>query len=115
MFGHASVEISVHDQLFRISQGLASVIEYAVKFHTLVVMSGWNEVALLTVFGQGPKNDLPLQMVIYDITVGLEKFILKAIKISQHLHACKNVSPLSSLLTSTLRPPSMPSGEYYPS
>lgn len=60
---------------------------------------------LLTAFHQRLIGDIRLQMVIYDDRVGLESFIQKAIKISQHLHACKDALPLSSPISPASPPP----------
>ncbi|KAI2643075.1 Retrotransposon-like protein 1 [Labeo rohita] len=84
VFSQAVSELSVQDCLFWLRQGGSLVWEYSVQFRSLAALSGWNETALLTAFRQGLNSCIRQQMPIYDNTVGLETFILKAFRISQH-------------------------------
>ncbi len=88
VFGGATGALTVADQLLRLRQGSSSTQEYTVKFRTLAASSGWNEPALLSAFRQGLDSRLRAQMAIYDDTVGLESFMQRANRISQHLSAC---------------------------
>ncbi len=88
VFGGATGALTVADQLLRLRQDSSSTQEYTVKFCTLAASSGWNEPALISAFRQGLDSCLRAQMAIYDDTVGLESFIQKANRISQHLSAC---------------------------
>ncbi len=101
VFGQAGSELSVQDRLFRLSQGRSSVWDYSVQFRTLTASSGWNETALITFFRRGLNPRIRQQMAIYDDTVGLETFISKAIRISQHLTACEEDMPLAPPLSVT--------------
>ncbi len=80
--------LSEVDQLLRLRQGSFSTHEYTVKFHTLAATCGLNESALLSAYRQGLDVRIRAQMAIYDNTVGLESFMHKANRISQHLSAC---------------------------
>lgn len=70
--------------------------DYALQLRTLAATSGWNEVLLLTAFRQGLNRNIRQQMAIYDDVVGLENFLQKAIRISQHLIACNMDLPAAS-------------------
>lgn len=84
---------SFHDQLLNLLQGDDSVSLYALQFRTLAASSGWNEAALLTTFCQGLNAEVHQYMVIYEDVIGLENFIQKAIRVSQHLSACSRHQP----------------------
>uniref|UniRef100_A0A9J7X318 DUF4939 domain-containing protein n=1 Tax=Cyprinus carpio carpio TaxID=630221 RepID=A0A9J7X318_CYPCA len=102
VFGQSPNKLSVNDQLFQLRQGQSSVNDYAFQFHTLAATSGWNKAALITAFRQGLNVNICQQMAIYDV-VGLENFIQRAIRVSQHLTACNlEVTALSP-------PPASPS------
>ncbi len=70
-------------------QGDSSASDYTLQFCTLAASCGWNEAALLTTYRQGLDPRIRAQMAIYDDNVGLESFMQKAVKISQHLTACQ--------------------------
>ncbi len=57
--------------------------DYTIHFHTLVTSSSWNEIALLSALPSRVKQ----QMAIFEDSVGLESFLLKAQHVSQHLCA----------------------------
>ncbi len=83
VFGQANSELSV--------QGKSSVWNYSILFRTLAASSGWNETALITAFRRVLNSRIRQQMAIF--TVGLETFISKAVRISQHLTACEEDLP----------------------
>ncbi|KAJ8270571.1 hypothetical protein GJAV_G00116560 [Gymnothorax javanicus] len=62
--------------------------------------SGWNEAALLTTFHQGLDPGLRLYLSAYDDTIGLERFIRLAIRVSHRLESC-----LQELSTGAQRSP----------
>lgn len=97
VFGQTASSISVHDQLYRLCQVRSTVNDYALQFHTLAVVSGWNETALITAFRRLNSN-ICQQMAIYDDVIGLESFIQFSIRISR-LTVC-------ILDQTTLHPPS---------
>lgn len=84
---------SVHNHLYRLGKGNASVNACALKFCTLAASSIWNETALITAFHQGLNTEEWHQMVIYDDIICLEGFIQQAIRISQCLTACSLDKP----------------------
>ncbi len=86
VFELATGALSVSDQLLH--QGTSSTHEYTLQFRTLVATSGWNEEALLGAYRQGLDTSIRAQMVIFDDSVGLESFMLKANRITQRLSAC---------------------------
>ncbi len=88
VFGLATGALSVSDQLLRLCQGTSSTHEYTLQFRTLAATSGWNKAALLSAYRQGLETSIRAQMVIYDDSVGLESFMLKANRIAQRLSAC---------------------------
>ncbi len=88
VFGSATGALSAADQLLCLRQGSSSTHEYTVKFSTLAATCGWNESALLCAYRQGLDVRIRAQMAIYDDTMGLESFMQKAKRISQHLAAC---------------------------
>ncbi len=89
VFGLSTGSLSVADQLIHLHQGDSSASDYTLQFRTLAVSYGWNEAALLTAYRQGLDPRIRAQMAIYDDNVGLESFMQKAVKISQHLTACQ--------------------------
>ncbi len=88
VFSQPTTEISVHDELFQLRQADSSIHEYTLRFRTLAVSSGWNEVALLSAYRRGLNPALCQQMSIYDDSVGFESFLQKAARVSQRLTAC---------------------------
>ncbi|KAI5625724.1 nephrocystin-4-like [Silurus asotus] len=75
------------DQLLNIHQGRDSVSGYSLRFRTLAASAGWNEKALLAVYRRGLNQELRLAMATYDDSLGLEAFIQRSIRVSQHLAA----------------------------
>ncbi len=73
--GFAIGDSSVGEQLYHLQQGQMSVTDYALKFRTLAVASGWDERALITTYRQGLNPALRLHLAIYDDVMGVEKFI----------------------------------------
>ncbi len=88
VFSQPTTEISVHDELFQLRQADSSIHVYTLRFRTLAVSSGWNEVALLSAYRRGLNPALRQQMSIYDDSVGFESFLQKAARVSQRLTAC---------------------------
>ncbi len=76
------------DQLLRLRQGASSTHKYTLQFCTLAATSGWNEAALLSAYRQGLETSIRAQMAIFDDSIGLESFMLKANRIAQRLSAC---------------------------
>ncbi len=66
---------------------------YSILFRTLAASFGWKETVLITAFRCGLNSRIRQQMAIFDDTVGLETFISKAVRISQHLTACEEDLP----------------------
>ena len=94
VFGQQTAELSVHDQLFSIRQGKRETTSsYALRFHTLACMSGWNESALVTAFRHGLLAEIKQLIVVYEDAMGLEALIQKTIRVSQRLSACGLSSP----------------------
>ena len=75
-------DTSVQVRLLRLCQGTMSFHEYTQRFRMLATESGWNKPALITVFRQGIEPALRLHLAGYDNTVGLEQFILLAIRVA---------------------------------
>ncbi len=88
VFGQSTGSLSIPDQLIRLRQGRSTVSDYTLQFRTLAATSGWNEAALLTAYRQGLDSQIHTQMAIYDDSVGLENFMLRAGRISQRIAAC---------------------------
>ncbi|KAL0166016.1 hypothetical protein M9458_037860, partial [Cirrhinus mrigala] len=84
-----------------------SIHDCTIHFRTLAACSGWNETALLSAFRQGLNPTLRQQMSIYDVTVGLESFLQKALHISQHLNG-SHMEPVPAATTSPIQPPPAP-------
>ncbi|KAK3520536.1 hypothetical protein QTP70_025774 [Hemibagrus guttatus] len=87
VFGTSTSALSVHDELFSLWQANRAIHDYTLHFHTLAASSGWNEVALLSAYRRGLNPKIRQQMAIYDDSMGLELFMLKAQHISQRLFA----------------------------
>ncbi len=100
VFSQPTAEISVHDELFQLRQADSSIHVYTLRFRTVAVSSGWNEVALLSAYRRGLNPALRQQMSIYDDSVGFESFLQKAARVSQRLTACHT----DSLLIATTSP-----------
>ncbi|KAF7707178.1 hypothetical protein HF521_018396, partial [Silurus meridionalis] len=90
VFSTAPGDTSTADQLLNIHQGRDSVLGYSLRFRTLAASAGWNEKALLAVYRKGLNQELRLAMATYDDSLGLEAFIQRSIRVSQHLAACKS-------------------------
>ncbi len=88
VFELATGALSVSDQLLRLRQGTSSTHEYTLQFRTLAATCGWNEAALIGACRQGLDTNIRAQMAIFDDSVGLESFMLKANRITQRLSAC---------------------------
>ncbi len=58
------------------------------QFRTLAAASGWNEAGLLSAYRQGLETSIRAQMAIFDDSIGLESFMLKANRIARRLSAC---------------------------
>ncbi|KAL0146454.1 hypothetical protein M9458_058239, partial [Cirrhinus mrigala] len=76
--------LSISDQLFRLQQGTSSVNEYTLHFRTLAAASGLNETALLGAYRQGLNPDICAAMALYDDSIGLESFLQRTMRVSQH-------------------------------
>ncbi len=87
MFGISTSSLSVHEELFQLRQADWNIHEYTIHFRTLAASSGWNEIALLFAYRRGLNPKLRQQMAIFEDSVGLERFLLKAQHVSQHLCA----------------------------
>ncbi len=88
VFGFAIGDSSVGEQLYHLQQGQMSVTDYALKFRTLAVASGWDERALITTYRQGLNPALRLHLAIYDDVMGVEKFIQQSIRVSRRVQNC---------------------------
>ncbi len=88
VFSLSTTKVSVHDELLQLQKADSSIHEYTLRFRALAASSGWNDSALLSVFRRELNATVRQHMSIYDDTVGLESFLLKASRISQHLIAC---------------------------
>ncbi|KAK3528594.1 hypothetical protein QTP70_005005 [Hemibagrus guttatus] len=77
--------LSVHDELFSLRQANQAIHDYTLHFRPLAASSGWNEVALLYAYRRSLNPKIRQQMAIYDDSMGLELFVLKAQHISQCL------------------------------
>ncbi len=86
VFELATGALSVSDQLLR--QGTSSTHEYTLQFRTLAATCGWNEAAPIGAYRQGLDTSIRAQMAIFDDSVGMESFMLKANRIAQRLSAC---------------------------
>ncbi|KAL2086105.1 hypothetical protein ACEWY4_017164 [Coilia grayii] len=84
---------SVQEQLHRLRQGKSSITEYALRFRTLAAASGWNEPALITTFRLGLQPALRLHLASYDDSLGLERFIQLAIRVSHRREGCLRQGP----------------------
>ncbi len=85
MVGISTSSLSVHEELFQLRQADWNIHEYTIHFRTLAASSGWNEIALLFAYRRGLNPKLRQQMAIFEDSVGLERFLLKAQHVSQHL------------------------------
>ncbi len=107
VFGKSTSAASMHDDLFQLRQADMSIHNYTVRFHTLAASSGWNETALLSAFRRGLNPFIRQQISIYEDTVGLERLLQKALRVSQHLTSCHtgllvNLDPRGSVSHSLL-------------
>ncbi|KAK3511510.1 hypothetical protein QTP70_008991 [Hemibagrus guttatus] len=96
VFGTSTSALSVPDKLFSLQQANRAIHDYTLHFRMLAASSGWNEVALLLAYGRGLNLKIRQQMAIYDDSMGLELFILKAQHISQHLFTVSIEEGISS-------------------
>ncbi len=109
VFSLSTTKVSVHDELLQLQQADSSIHEYTLRFRTLAASSGWNDSALLSVFRRGLNATVRRHMSIYEDTVGLESFLLKASRISQHLIACHSEPVIPAAISSRqAQPPPEP-------
>ncbi len=109
VFSLSTTKISVHDELLQLQQADSSIHEYTLRFRALAAGSGWNDSALLSVFRRGLNATVRQHMSIYDDTVGLESFLLKSSRISQHLIACHSEPVIPAAISSRqAQPPPEP-------
>ncbi len=109
VFSLSTTKVSVHDELLQLQQANSSIHEYTLRFRTLAASSGWNDSALLSVFRRGLNATVRRHMSIYEDTVGLESFLLKASRISQHLIACHSEPVIPAAISSRqAQPPPEP-------
>lgn len=104
VFGQSTGSLSIPNQVIRLRQGSSTVSDYTLQFRTLAAASGWNEAALLTAYHQGLNSQICTQMAIYYDNVGLENFMLRAVRISQRATACHS--------DDTALPPVLPPASY---
>lgn len=69
--------------MLRVHQGNRSAAEYAIRFRTLAAQSGWNNVALKTVFREGLNHELQVEIACKDETSDLSQYITMAIKLDK--------------------------------
>ncbi|KTG47759.1 hypothetical protein cypCar_00010363 [Cyprinus carpio] len=105
VFGSATGELSVSDQLLWLRQGAMTTNDYTVQFQTLVVASEWNEAGLLSTYWQGLSPHIHAQVAIYDNSFGLEKFMRKANRVSQNLAACHTTEAAHQPVSPASGPP----------
>lgn len=88
VFGTTEGDSSIGEQLYNLKQGKMTIDQYFLHFRTLAAASWWNEASLLTAFRQRLEPKLRLQLLAYDGSCGLERFIQLAIRCSNRLHSC---------------------------
>ncbi|KAK3561073.1 hypothetical protein QTP86_026364 [Hemibagrus guttatus] len=84
VFSTSTSTLSVHDELFSLRQANWAIHIYTLYFCMLAASSSWNEVTLLSAYRRGLNPKIRQQMAIYDESMGLELFMLKA----QHISRC---------------------------
>lgn len=62
VFDHAPKTMEVNEWLLSARKGACRAEDYALEFHMLAAESGWNEVALKTVFHQGLNTEVRMNM-----------------------------------------------------
>ncbi|KAI5628771.1 nephrocystin-4-like [Silurus asotus] len=97
VFCASSGVLTTADQLLSIRQGDDNVMDYSLRFRTLVASSGWNESALLSIYRLKLNPELKQAMAVHEDSVGLESFIQKSIRLSQRLAACHQTPPQPAL------------------
>lgn len=99
VFGKPVGDTSVCDQLYHLLQGSLSITDYAITFRTFAAASGWNECTLLTTYWQGLEPRVRLQLIAYDDSYGLERFM--SIRHATRMLSCiaeHQLSPYTPLL-----------------
>lgn len=99
VFGYSESDNSVCDELYNIQQGKTSAAEYSLRFRTLAAASGWDERALITTYRNGLNAELRLQLSAFVDTIGLERFIQRAISTENRMVSCRTSQ------TALTRPP----------
>ncbi|KAK3534983.1 hypothetical protein QTP70_001946 [Hemibagrus guttatus] len=72
-------DISV--QLMELRQGSDTAADYAIRFRTLAVQSGWNDASLLAVFRAGLKPELQTELACRTEETTLSQFVATAIRL----------------------------------
>lgn len=77
---------NVSVQLLQLSQGTDSAAEYAVKFCSLSVETGWNDPALKAIFCKGLNPSLQAELTCRDEDTTLSQYINTAIRLDNLIH-----------------------------
>lgn len=85
-FEPVSTEREKARQLTSLRQGRGSVSDYAVRFRTLAVESGWCPTALYDIFLKGLSVPIQEQLVPLDLPTDLDDLITLAIRTGHRLH-----------------------------
>ncbi len=76
-------------ELSNIKQGMDSVCDYAIRFHTLATDSRWNATALYDVFLKGLSDQIQDLLVPLDLPSNLDSLITLAIRTDNRLQERK--------------------------
>ena len=78
-------------QLRRLKQGKESVCDYAIRFRTLAVESGWNTMALYDIFLKGLATPIQERLLPLDLIPDLDSLITLAIRTDNRLEEFKGL------------------------
>lgn len=91
-------------QLLHLRQGKLCAADYAVQFRTLAAQSGWNDVALKSVFGEGLNPTLQAELATRDESLTLSEYITLTVKIDNLMRNCPRSSAPKPVPVTTSSP-----------
>ncbi|XP_034143061.1 uncharacterized protein LOC117592903 [Esox lucius] len=87
VFDHSAVGRERGDRLLHIRQGSRTAAEYALEFRTLSSASGWNDTALLSLFRDGLRDEVKVELACRDDEATLDQLIAMATRLDRLLRA----------------------------
>lgn len=85
VFDHATPGREAARGLFGLQQGIRSVSDYSIDFHTMAAESDWNQASLRDAFYHGLSSRVKDELAARDLPAGLDELVALAIRIDGRL------------------------------